>query len=221
MAERAMAAAAVPPAPKADPAPRTRRRRRTRAEVEQRIISVAREMFCQRGYAAATTREIARVADVSETLLFRYFGGKAQLFDAVVSTPFNVLMANFIAEQHAPGDAAPGKGDAHRMFAAVIELFENNRELLTAAQFCRDACQDAMLPGAGLSPFFEASARSQRANNGDADPAIDLNIAVRLAFGMVASAVLMRDWLFAGEEFDREAVMATLETMTMKALGPA
>src|SRR6218665_1434156 len=53
-----------------------RRRRRTRADVEQRICDAARQLFAERGYAGTATREIARQADVSETLLFRYYGDK-------------------------------------------------------------------------------------------------------------------------------------------------
>ena len=49
----------------AAPEPRTRRRRRTREDVVERIRAAARELFAERGYSFATTKEIARLADVS------------------------------------------------------------------------------------------------------------------------------------------------------------
>jgi AcrR family transcriptional regulator len=190
---------------------RKRRKRRSRDDVEGRLIAVARELFAERGYAAVTTREIARMADVSETLLFRYFNDKAQLFDFVVSKPFNELMLGFIAEQR----------EAHHMFVAVYELFEQNRELMSAAYLGRKLAGDDGMPVLhGLGWFFEQSAQSQSRDNADKNSDIDLSLGVRLAFGMIASAVMMRDWLFSDQTFERDEIMATLEIMTRKALGP-
>lgn len=200
-------------------APRKRRKRRTRDEVEGRIIAVARELFAQRGYSAATTREIARIADVSETLLFRYFGDKAQLFDAVVVKPFNELMADFISRQQ---QMQPDSDGAHQMFVAVFDLFENNRELLSAAYLGRGGNAEGVPPLArGLAPFFQQSAQSQARDNRGCDPGLKLTTGIPLAFGMIASAVLLREWLFTDEDYDRDEVVATLETMVRKALGPA
>jgi AcrR family transcriptional regulator len=198
--------------------PRKRRKRRSRDDVEGRLIAVARELFAERGYAAVTTREIARMADVSETLLFRYFNDKAQLFDSVVSKPFNELMLGFIAEQR---EASPGPEGAHHMFVAVYELFEQNRELMSAAYLGRKLAGDDGVPVLhGLGWFFEQSEQSQSRDNADRNSGIDLSLGVRLAFGMIASAVMMRDWLFSDQTFERDEIMATLETMTRKALGP-
>ena len=41
-------------------------------------------VFAKRGYDAATTREVAQAAGVSEQLIQRYFGGKAGLLRAVM-----------------------------------------------------------------------------------------------------------------------------------------
>lgn len=59
--------------------------------MEQRIRDAARHLFAERGYGGTTTREIARLADVSETLLFRYYGDKAGLLNEVVIAPFHAL----------------------------------------------------------------------------------------------------------------------------------
>lgn len=200
--------------------PKPRRRRRTRQDVEGRIIAVARDLFAERGYAASTTREIARIADVSETLLFRYFGDKAQLFDVVISTPFNELMEGFMAEQRGKLGKSLDSDGAHRMFVAVFDLFEANRSLLAAAYFGRHRSEEGLPPVLGMAPFFERALDSQMASNSGAPAGLDVDTGVRLGFGMIASAVLMRDWLFAGVEFDRTAVVETIEKMMLKALGP-
>jgi len=45
------------------------------------ILSAARELFEKKGFAAATTKEIAALAGVSEVTLFRHFSTKRALFD--------------------------------------------------------------------------------------------------------------------------------------------
>jgi AcrR family transcriptional regulator len=60
-----------------------RRRRRGREEVRGLMRDAAREVFAAKGFAA-TTREIAERATVTEQLLFNHFGSKQQLFTTAV-----------------------------------------------------------------------------------------------------------------------------------------
>ncbi|ABQ66736.1 TetR family transcriptional regulator [Rhizorhabdus wittichii DC-6] len=194
----------------AAPEPRTRRRRRTREDVVERIRAAARELFAERGYAFATTKEIARLADVSETLLFRYYGDKATLFDEVVTAPFNRLMEDFVALHPDPRD--PNRdADARRFVRAVYTLFEQNQEMFRALlfQMPADGRGQPALPFGGLDNFFEKSTTYAAQ---DGATRADTAIAVRLGFGMIASAVLFQPMLFPPHT-DREALIAALEQM--------
>jgi AcrR family transcriptional regulator len=51
------------------------RSRRSGDVIRARILAAARAIFAERGYAGASTKEIAQRADV---LLFRHFGNKAE-----------------------------------------------------------------------------------------------------------------------------------------------
>jgi len=53
-------------------------------ETRERIIQGAAQVFAQKGYDGATTREIAEVAGVNEVTLFRHFGTKKNLFLAMI-----------------------------------------------------------------------------------------------------------------------------------------
>lgn len=53
------------------------------AETRDRLLKAAIHVFSTEGYVGATTREIARVAEVSEVTLFRHFQTKEQLLSAV------------------------------------------------------------------------------------------------------------------------------------------
>src|SRR5215203_2333552 len=51
-----------------------------------RILDAAKKIYAQYGFRGATTRLIAIEADVNEVTLFRTFGSKAALFEALMQT---------------------------------------------------------------------------------------------------------------------------------------
>ncbi len=53
-------------------------------ETRERILDAATEIFASQGYTGATTRAIAALAGVNEVTLFRHFGSKRNLFQAMV-----------------------------------------------------------------------------------------------------------------------------------------
>jgi len=53
-------------------------------ETRQRMLDAAAQVFAEKGYARATTRELAAAAEVNEVTLFRHFGSKEKLFNAVL-----------------------------------------------------------------------------------------------------------------------------------------
>ncbi len=55
--------------------------KRTNTSIE--ILTAARDLFSQKGYSAATTKEIAKEAGVNEVTIFRKFQSKQKLFEAV------------------------------------------------------------------------------------------------------------------------------------------
>ncbi|MER5640216.1 TetR family transcriptional regulator [Kitasatospora sp. NPDC002227] len=63
-------------------------RRRDAARSRELLFQAARELFTHRGYDRATTREIGELAGVDPTLIARYFGGKTQLYIAVLNAEF-------------------------------------------------------------------------------------------------------------------------------------
>ena len=219
-----MATVEEPAGESAAPAPpKARRRRRSRQDVAIRIRSAARELFAERGYAAATTREIAIRADVSETLLFRYFGDKAKLFAEVVTAPFHRLMEHFLAPKRDAGNGPVG--DMAREFTMeVYGLLETNRDLFRALLLNALVDADGGRGPAmgGLPQFFQRSVDHVGHTYAEAEqsPPIDLSIGVRLGFGMILSSVLLRDALFT-EPPAREHVIEALQYMVSRTLvGP-
>lgn len=69
---------------KACAAPEAPARKRDREATKGALLDAAKMVFAERGFDAATTRDIAGRAGVNEQLIQRYFSGKAGLLLAVV-----------------------------------------------------------------------------------------------------------------------------------------
>src|ERR671934_42193 len=73
-------------------------------EIRHRILAAAARVYAQYGFRGATTRLIATAAGVNEVTLFRTFGSKAQLLqammhaDADVATAKSMLMASMFGD---------------------------------------------------------------------------------------------------------------------------
>jgi AcrR family transcriptional regulator len=59
-------------------------RRRDSTRSRQLLLDAAAALFAERGFDRSTTREIGERAGVDPALIARYFGGKAQLYIAVL-----------------------------------------------------------------------------------------------------------------------------------------
>ncbi|MCB2047022.1 MAG: helix-turn-helix transcriptional regulator [Novosphingobium sp.] len=187
------------------------------------IRASALQLFAERGYAGATTQEIARNADVSETLLFRHFGGKAKLYDAVVSAPFLKIMETFHDDQREAMESSAEGPNSRKQIGELFDFFEDNREVFSALVL-GSAAFDGNVPVRleGIEDTFRLATDeiSQAYARKGIEPPFDINIAVRLSFGMAASAVLLRSLLFSGSDASSDEIRDTLAAMSTQALWP-
>ena len=76
----------------------SRRRRRERLPRDERVADImraARAVFCEKGYEAASTAEIAAQAGVVEGTLYRYFTSKRELLIKVVESFYEGTLADY------------------------------------------------------------------------------------------------------------------------------
>lgn len=59
-------------------------KRRNPEKTKSKILTTAKEMFAEQGYAQTGLREIAKTADVAPSLIVKHFGTKAGLFEAAL-----------------------------------------------------------------------------------------------------------------------------------------
>lgn len=195
-----------PPAPQ-DPSPRWQRL--DADERRRQILDCARRAFVERPYAAVSMAEIAACAGVRRGLLHHYFGGKHELYVAVVRD----LLARFAAVVEAPAPA-PGAGggtlddlvatyvdrwlglveqQADAWFALIdAESGTSDAEVLSLVARARAATIDGVIGALGLT---------------DVSP--ELRVVLR-AYSSVAE-VATRQWLRHGN-LDRARAHALLST---------
>jgi AcrR family transcriptional regulator len=58
--------------------------RMTADDRRRQIVRVAMQLFAERGFRGATTKEIAQAAGVSEAIIFRHFATKDELYSAII-----------------------------------------------------------------------------------------------------------------------------------------
>src|SRR4051794_2694329 len=68
-----------------------------RRDQQQRLLAGARDVFAERGFAAASIEDVVSRARVSRTSFYRFFGGKEDCMLAVLDEAITRLMLTFAA----------------------------------------------------------------------------------------------------------------------------
>ena len=186
------------------------RSRRTGQEVRSRLIAAGRDVFAERGYAGASTKEIARRAEVGEVLLFRHFGSKAGLFDVAVLDPFEKFVDDYArqwAQHNMRGETVE---QMSRLYIELLYGFlESNRQLVVALLSARSHHSTTAVRLDELFHRLEKIVRDGTPQYGL--PSRDPTTTVRLTFGLVLSAAIHAELLFpAGSALSRTELIDEL-----------
>lgn len=101
------------------------RRREKADEKRQRIAEAARPVFLEHGLDGAKTRDIAAAAGVTETVLYRHFRSKEEVFEEAVLAPVEALSLELL-DIHTEFRSLTAKGrlerseETHRRLANTI-----------------------------------------------------------------------------------------------------
>jgi AcrR family transcriptional regulator len=181
------------------------RRERQKRERRDRIAAAARTVFAEKGYDAATTREIAERADVSIGTLFAYAHDKRALLTLVYRDALRALTAASFAEVD---PEAPVLDQLSGVFRARYALWGADPAL------ARHAVRETMALTYDGTPPPETELRDAvlalvRANQARRrlDPQADAVLVARMIIDIYLSE--NRDWL-AGERPDLATGVADL-----------
>jgi len=168
-------------------------RTRRRPPARQLLLSAAARVFARDGLEGATTRAISREAGVNEVTLFRHFGSKEHLIEAVVGSEFGA---------EGKPQARPSRG-RQRLRADLLSFARRYESLLVAnlplirtmiGEIHRHAlCQRQALKGI-FWPMRAALVErlSLARKTGEARTGIDPEIGADIFAGAIMASVLRR-----------------------------
>ena len=199
--------------------------RRTKEDAEltrQAILDAALQVMSRRGYAATKLDEVARAARVTRGAIYHHFGGKRELFTALIenaSAVSNRAVAQAIAEG---GDFV---SIARRVLVYTLDLLENDARFRGTTALLllnsHDSAELAPLRKAriqqGLATLeqitgFFAMGRQQGALRADIDPAV----AARAFLAYQNGLVLL--WVTAPGILSKEAHAAGLADLFVRGI---
>lgn len=112
----------------AAPAVRRKRRKpgrpalrgRDAEEVKRALVAAARELFTRRGFGEVGIRELSRAAGVTPGMISYYFGGKQGLYEAMLASVFDELLARVRELAAQPAQSTAPLAGFVRMYAATL-----------------------------------------------------------------------------------------------------
>jgi AcrR family transcriptional regulator len=183
-------------------------------ERRQQILAVATKLFAQQGFNATTTKQIAAKARINETILFRHFPHKQDLYWAVIEEKCRGTPARqSLAEQLAAG------GDEQALFTAVgTEILERNTHDTTLTRLLLfTALEEHELSGRFFKTYatgyYELLANyiRQRVKAGAFRPVNPL-LAARSFLGMLVYHIWVQE-LFGAGRYQKFAIAEVSETI--------
>jgi AcrR family transcriptional regulator len=160
-------------------------------EISSRILAAAARVYAQYGFRGATTRLIAAEAGVNEVTLFRIFGSKAQLLQAMLQSQVTATAVPIMSE-----DTSDPRGDITKWCARTLEYLRGHAHLIRKTIAEADerpdaACAACEGPNSAAESLVVYLERLREA--GMADPDADVGTAVSMLMSAMFGDALYRD----------------------------
>jgi AcrR family transcriptional regulator len=178
-------------------------KRRSPGKARDQLIASARELFAANGYAGTSTRQIAQHAGVHESLFYRHFRTKANLFDAAVVEPIREFVAGFLREWADRKEfTAPAEVPSWEFIGGLYDLARKHRTLLMALASAQAFHDEAFTNGdraasapltdvlVGLREFVENAAEQNQFTW------LDASLAIRYTIDLVIAVAVFDELLF-------------------------
>jgi AcrR family transcriptional regulator len=105
----------------------------TGAERREQLLDVARSVFAERGYDAASVEEIADRAEVSKPIVYEHFGGKDGLYQTIIGRELRQLTDRISRSLDAPSPRRALEQAAEAFLGYIAEEEQSFRILVRDA----------------------------------------------------------------------------------------
>jgi TetR/AcrR family transcriptional regulator len=184
-------------------------RRRERADLKrQRIAEAARPVFLAHGLEGAKTRDIAAAAGVTETVLYRHFRSKEEIFEDAVLAPVEALGLELL-DMHAEFGTLTAQSRLERSEETHQRLARTIAEitpLLGIALFSNTPSGKSFYQTRLVPVFDDLATAMSAAMPARVQALIAPTTFVRLLLGLYFGTTL--DHEFRGKAFDADAIAA-------------
>jgi AcrR family transcriptional regulator len=204
--------------------PKIKPRRRKSSDLRSDILAAAQQVFTERGYAAASTREIAERANAAEPLIFRHFEKKAKLFAAAVFDPIERTLDEHLGELRKMYNTPRSPIENIRSYVEVIlgTIRRNKRLFIAYLNAITFHAEDfARSEGSHAPPSFQdrlvyLERTSSEVEGNSTLVILDRHFEIRLILLFLCSVGLFDDLFFdALEQDDERVVRSVVKLLTM------
>jgi AcrR family transcriptional regulator len=172
--------------------------------VKYLLLRAAHELFSEQGYHGTTTRQIAEQAGVGESVLFRNFGSKAELFEMTILTPFADFVDRWANTWNISVASATDPTEVARSFVkGFYSLAVEHQELFRTLVAARVKGGEPALAEVASRVNGKLAENLLVIQHVLRDHAVarhfrdvDAPVTVAVSVGSVLSLVLLDDWLF-------------------------
>jgi AcrR family transcriptional regulator len=168
------------------------------------VLQAARRLFTAHGYHGTSTQQIAKEAGVGESVIFRNFGSKAELFETAIARPFTDFVDEWAArwDVDVAADADP-REIARSFVEGFFVLANEHRDVLHTLIAARLKGGDralAEVAGRVSERLADRLGAMEKVLRHQAEArqlrGLDTPVSVAMTVGSVLSLVLLDDWLF-------------------------
>jgi AcrR family transcriptional regulator len=188
--------------------PNPRNGRRGANEIRRLVLHAAHRLFSEQGYHGTTTRQIAEEAGVGESVLFRNFGSKAELFETTILAPFSDFVNHWAKTWNVSVTSESDPAEIARSFVkGFYGLASEHKELFRTLVAARVKGGESALAevAARVSSKLADNLRTVQLVLLEHSAArrfreLDAPVTVAASVGSVLSLVLLDDWLFPSDQ---------------------
>jgi AcrR family transcriptional regulator len=187
--------------------PYSRNGRRGADEIRGLVQQAAHDLFSKQGYHGTTTRQIAEMAGVGESVLFRNFGSKAELFETTILSSFSDFVNHWAKTWNVSVTSKSDPTEVARSFVkGFYVLASEHKELFRTLVAARVEGGEPTLAEvaervsgklADNLRTVQSVLREHGAARGFRE--LDAPVTVAVSVGSVLSLVLLDDWLFPSD----------------------
>lgn len=174
-------------------------KRRSGREVVERLMDAASEEFSTRGYSRTKTATIAQKAGVSENLLFKHFGSKANLFNDTVFVPMERHFAEFSERHVVEAGNAANRTEVSKKYIAEMQGFIREHAEAIMLLIMSSSFEDGEVNGidkvSGLHRYLESTSDIVRERI-SGEPRLDPRLIACTSFATILACEIFADWLF-------------------------